>query len=128
MERPLTGDEIRAYEDHLRSLLTSFSNLVSGVEQGSLAPSGATRYRPDDQAVESTLLDAGLAALAAEDELGYEVRDALERIESYSFGLCETCSKWIGQERLAIVPYARECATCAWARVQNGTSYPRRRA
>ncbi len=45
------------------------------------------------------------------DEL-VEVRDALERLENGSFGLCDSCNEDIPLERLRAIPYARLCMSC----------------
>ena len=41
-----------------------------------------------------------------------EVRDALERLEKESFGLCDNCNEAIPIERLRAIPYARLCMSC----------------
>ena len=41
-----------------------------------------------------------------------EVRDALERLEKGSFGLCGNCGVAIPLERLRAIPYARLCMIC----------------
>lgn len=41
-----------------------------------------------------------------------EVRDALERLEQGTFGLCEQCNEAIPLERLRAIPYARLCVGC----------------
>lgn len=37
---------------------------------------------------------------------------ALAKIEAGTFGICETCGKPIAEERLAAIPYARQCIDC----------------
>lgn len=41
-----------------------------------------------------------------------EVREALERLENGSFGLCDNCNEAIPLERLQAIPYARLCVGC----------------
>jgi DnaK suppressor protein len=41
-----------------------------------------------------------------------EVRDALERLENGSFGLCDNCNEAIPIDRLLAIPYARLCMRC----------------
>ena len=38
---------------------------------------------------------------------------ALERLEAGTYGTCEVCGQPIGEARLAAVPAARRCITCA---------------
>lgn len=42
-----------------------------------------------------------------------EVQDALERLASGEFGLCQACSRRIPVERLEVLPTARFCVQCA---------------
>jgi DnaK suppressor protein len=37
---------------------------------------------------------------------------ALAKIEAGTFGICETCGQSIAEERLAAIPYARQCIDC----------------
>jgi DnaK suppressor protein len=41
-----------------------------------------------------------------------EIRAALERIDSGSFGICLNCEEEIGAKRLAAVPWAALCIAC----------------
>jgi DnaK suppressor protein len=113
MEEPLSIEELRMYEHRLRDTLASLSKVVEGLEHEALEPFGESRSQPSDEAIESALLDNDLDALATEDELGYEVREALDRITEDAFGTCETCGEWISRKRLDILPHARRCSGCA---------------
>jgi RNA polymerase-binding protein DksA len=48
-----------------------------------------------------------------EEQFLEEVNDALGRMESGAFGVCEQCGKKIAKARLQAVPYARYCIKCA---------------
>ena len=37
---------------------------------------------------------------------------ALERIEAGTFGICASCGRPIGEERLEAIPYATKCIEC----------------
>lgn len=41
-----------------------------------------------------------------------DIDAALKKINSGQYGLCETCGKKIGKERLKILPTARYCLDC----------------
>ena len=47
-----------------------------------------------------------------ERHLMNKIKDALERIEDGSFGICETCGDEIGIKRLHARPVATLCITC----------------
>jgi len=51
--------------------------------------------------------------LAAARERVAEVDDALRRVETAAYGVCEKCGLPIGEERLAVRPFARFCIRCA---------------
>lgn len=118
MQHPLTPQELRKYEARLQALFASLSNTVAGVEREALEPSGGTRFQEVDESIEETALTTDIESLRAADELGYGVREALERIAQGKFGACEGCGLQISRERLDVLPYARECKACAHAHEQ----------
>lgn len=118
MEQPLSREEIQSYKQRLLDMRSSLADEVERVESGSLQPSGDPRFQSGDEAIEEAGLDDQIDVLAAEDELGYAVHDALERIREGKYGICATCGRHIARERLELLPYAVECARCAAARSQ----------
>ena len=44
-----------------------------------------------------------------------EVEDALERVGTAAYGVCEVCGREIPEERLAVRPTATRCVPCASA-------------
>jgi RNA polymerase-binding transcription factor DksA len=53
------------------------------------------------------------ALLATARERIAEVDDALRRVDTSTYGLCERCGQPIAKERLAARPFARRCMACA---------------
>ena len=47
-----------------------------------------------------------------EERLLAEIDSALQRIDEGTFGVCQTCGKPIGAERLEAVPYTTQCIDC----------------
>jgi len=47
-----------------------------------------------------------------ENKLLASINQALERVESGGYGLCQNCGQPISRERLEAVPHARLCITC----------------
>jgi len=47
-----------------------------------------------------------------------DIDDALERIETGTFGICEACGKRIPKARLKALPFARFCIKCKQAEEQ----------
>ena len=56
-----------------------------------------------------------VSAVLAENEgyLAGEVRDAITRLETGTFGKCEHCAKAIPHARLEAIPFVRHCVKCA---------------
>ncbi|MBU0634168.1 MAG: TraR/DksA C4-type zinc finger protein [Candidatus Omnitrophica bacterium] len=50
--------------------------------------------------------------VSGEQKVLYHIDDALKKIETGDYGLCESCGKKIGKERLKAIPYAKHCRTC----------------
>jgi RNA polymerase-binding transcription factor DksA len=116
MEKPLTLPEIQRYRQRLVDEFASHASEVEAVERGALEPSGGARFQDVDESGEEASLAGDLEVLRVEDDLGYEVHEALERIARSTFGLCEDCGQTIARKRLDLVPYARLCAGCARTR------------
>jgi DnaK suppressor protein len=56
--------------------------------------------------------DFAVGAINRESMRAREIRGALQRIESGSFGICVNCDENIGAKRLAAVPWAALCLVC----------------
>ena len=65
--------------------------------------------------------DFAMGALDRESARLREIRAALERIDSGSFGICLNCEEDIGAKRLAAVPWAAFCIVCQEAADRMGT-------
>jgi RNA polymerase-binding transcription factor DksA len=113
MDPHLTIEELSRFERRLREDLARHVGEVEAIERDALGRSGGERFQDVDESVEETGLDADLSALATEDQLGYEIRDALERIARGTYGRCEDCGKTVGRQRLEDMPQARLCVSCA---------------
>lgn len=61
-----------------------------------------------------------LNLLNNEQDIMYEIDDALARIESGKYGVCETCGKDIQEKRLMAMPSARMCKECQEAEEKKG--------
>jgi RNA polymerase-binding transcription factor DksA len=120
VSEPLSEAEVQIYRDRLLALRASLAGAIDGLERGALEPSGGARFQDVDESIEEASLEVDLGTLAAEDEIGYEVVEALDRAAEGRLGLCESCGDWIERARLHLVPYARECAGCARSHQTSG--------
>ncbi len=65
-----------------------------------------------DMASDSYDRELSLNIAGEEQEIVYEIDEALKRIKEGKFGKCITCGKKIPQKRLNAVPYAKYCIQC----------------
>jgi RNA polymerase-binding transcription factor DksA len=54
-----------------------------------------------------------LSLMASEEGTLEQVEEALERIRSKTFGVCEECEGTISKKRLEAIPFASLCIRCA---------------
>jgi len=55
---------------------------------------------------------------SSEQEVLYQIDEALKRIEEGTYGVCQQCAKPIGLSRLKAVPYTSMCISCQRAKEQ----------
>jgi DnaK suppressor protein len=113
MKRALSKEDIAAYEHRLRLMLDGYSERTANVEDHTLTPSGDPQGQKEDEGIDDAALERESEVLATIDQLSYQVRDALARVEDGSYGSCERCGEPIGTARLEQLPYAVTCAKCA---------------
>ena len=65
-----------------------------------------------DVATDNFDREFALSLFSNEQDIMYEIDEALARIADGAFGLCEICEKPIAEKRLGAIPYARNCTTC----------------
>jgi RNA polymerase-binding transcription factor DksA len=70
-------------------------------------------YHLGDMGTEEYLYDLNNTLLENEQYIVAEAREALQRMEQGTYGVCESCGKSIGKERLEAIPFTRFCVTCA---------------
>ena len=71
-----------------------------------------------DMAADTYERELSMNIVSSEQELLYQVDDALKRLDDGSFGLCQQCSQPITMSRLKAVPYASLCISCQRAKEQ----------
>lgn len=56
--------------------------------------------------------EVSLGIASNEQQVIYDIDEALHRIEDGSYGVCFTCEKPIAKSRLKAVPHAKYCVSC----------------
>ena len=64
-----------------------------------------------DMAADTYDRELSMNLVSSEQELLYQIDDALKRLDDGSFGLCQQCGEPIAMSRLKAVPYASLCIT-----------------
>ncbi len=67
---------------------------------------------PADQGSDEAMREAAFDRGEAGGEALEEIDEAIGRIESGEYGICETCGVEIPDARLEVLPYARNCIKC----------------
>ncbi len=62
-----------------------------------------------DQGTDNFDREFALSLVSNEQEVLYEIEEALQRIDQGNFGVCEMTGQMIELERLKVLPYARYC-------------------
>lgn len=65
-----------------------------------------------DQGTDNFDREFALSQLSGEQDVIYEIDEALQRLNEGSYGVCEDCGCAIAKERLLALPFARRCIKC----------------
>ncbi len=75
-----------------------------------------------DMAADTSERELSTNLVTSEQEVLYQIDDALKRIDEGTFGICGECSRAIPLSRLKAVPYAPLCIRCQQAKEQSKKS------
>ena len=65
-----------------------------------------------DQGTDNFDREFALNLVSSEQDVLYEIDDALRRIDMGTYGVCENCNKPIEKARLMALPFAKMCIVC----------------
>jgi RNA polymerase-binding protein DksA len=71
-----------------------------------------------DMAADTYERELSMNIVSSEQEILYQIDDALKRIDDGTFGQCQQCNEPITMSRLKAVPYASMCIKCQRAKEQ----------
>ncbi len=104
-----------------KMLLDERDRVTLTVENLHEANSGSLEDETEEETYDNHLADSATATLNREIDYTLEensehvlsgINEALDRIESGTFGSCVRCGKQIAEERLEALPYATRCIDC----------------
>lgn len=105
--------------DRKRQLSDWIERLTAEANADSPAPSGeltSVPTHPADLGTETFEQERGFGMAEKTAEEVYEIDEALARIESGLYGICENCGRPINFDRLRARPWVVRCAGCQAAR------------
>ena len=119
-KKVLKAAELREYKDLLQKLR---DRIVDGISF--LAGDNLNRSQRDssgdlsgyglhmaDQGTDNFDREFALNLVSSEQDILYEVDDAIQRIQLGQYGCCEECGKAIEKPRLKALPFAKMCIGC----------------
>ncbi len=117
----MTTPDRDRYRRKLEALATRLSGEVSDLREESTHKLGgeesatypAVTLVGDEQPAAKAEGELVMQLMDKEQHLLAEVRSALQRLETGSFGVCVACGQPIGLDRLDALPYAARCVQCA---------------
>ena len=71
-----------------------------------------------DMAADTYERELSMNIVSSEQEILYQIDDALKRLDDGSFGVCQQCSQPVAMSRLKAVPYASLCINCQRSKEQ----------
>ncbi len=121
--------ELQSFRQRLTGLRDRLRGDVSQLADESLRQSGGeasgnlsnTPYHLADLGTDNFEEEMTLGLLENQEQVLEEIRAALTRIDSGTYGRCEECGGAIAPERLRTLPHTRHCIACA-RRLQEGTT------
>ncbi len=90
-------------------LETSSMSSTSKDQSGDLS---SYSYHMADQGTDTMEREMAFSLASREGRYLHHLNEALERIESGTYGICRSCGKEISKTRLEAVPNATQCIVC----------------
>ncbi len=94
-------------QEEMRSLLEEAGKTVS-----EMTADNTNFPDPNDRATQESDRNFELRIRDRERKLINKIREALERIDNDTFGVCELCGEEIGEARLKVRPVTTLCIDC----------------
>jgi len=118
-ERLLTKKDLKHFEERLleerKKLLSQLGYLEKAMGQTQRDSSGdlsAYSFHMADMGTDAMEREKAFLFASAEGRQLMSVDEALRRLYRSEYGVCETCGKEIGKQRLDALPQANLCVNC----------------
>jgi RNA polymerase-binding protein DksA len=111
-QKPQVDEE---WQKNMReALATQRQRLMSVVQttQAQMAEKSGDLADISDRASEGFEDELAVGLMAIEAAQLEDINEAIERIDSGTYGLCVDCRRAIPRKRLEVLPFAKRCLTC----------------
>lgn len=117
----MTPIQLNSFRQKLEALANRARTDASALLENSRAASGGngggelsnTPWHLGDMGTEAQLYDMNAVLLENEQHIASEAREALDRFDARTYGICDGCGHAIPLSRLEAIPYTRFCVACA---------------
>ncbi len=120
-EKPLTKKEVRAFKDMLIAMRERLTEQVATLRNESLTRDDEVNAEEDGSDAFERLFS--LERAGTEQEMVFEIDEALRRMTEGSYGGCGTCEKIIERARLKALPFVKNCIGCQSELEDNHSNY-----
>ena len=107
----MEAKQLELFREKLKQKQLSLTAMVQRTE-GYGREKEQTTQDVADMAVESYTKEFLFGKSSGDRHILNLIREALNRIENKSYGICTNCEKPIGPKRLEAVPWAQHCIEC----------------
>jgi DnaK suppressor protein len=112
--------QLREYRDVLQKLRDRVVDEISFLAGDNLNRSqressgdlSSYSFHMADQGTDNFDREFALNLVSSEQDVLYEIDDAIRRIELKTYGVCESCGKQVERARLKALPFAKMCIAC----------------
>jgi DnaK suppressor protein len=118
--RKIPVGELRAYKDLLEKLRDRVMDEITFLAGDNLNRSqrdssgdlSSYSFHMADQGTDNFDREFALNLVSSEQDVLYEINEALHRIDERTYGVCESCGQGIEKARLNALPFAKMCVRC----------------
>ena len=104
--------ELREKLVRLRERITGQINFLAADNLSRTQKDAEVDFRSEEQGTDNFDRDFALNRVSLEQDIVFEIDEALNRMKIGSYGACESCRGPIEKARLDALPYSRMCVGC----------------
>jgi len=111
----ISADKQRVLYDKLlraRERITGQINFLVADNLSRTQKDAEVDFRSEEQGTDNFERDFALNRVSMEQDIVFEIDEALNRMKIGSYGACESCGGPIEKPRLDALPYSRMCVSC----------------